>query len=118
MTALAAFCGVTVAFLVLRDLFLPDTRDVEVWFGFELRGMPALLTAPLHWAIFAAGAWGFGMLGMDVPPRRATPYKSRSPCLERGEPNGQGWVIGLAQAAALAIPGFVLLRAHRAQQRR
>ncbi len=59
MTALAVFCAGTVAFLVVRDLFVPHVRDVEVWFGFELRGGAARLTAPLHWAIFAVGAWGF-----------------------------------------------------------
>ena len=50
MTALAAFCALTVLFLVPRDLFFAETRDVEVWFGFEVRGRAALLTAPLHWA--------------------------------------------------------------------
>ena len=59
MTALAVFCLLTVAFLVPRDLFSAETRDVELWLGFELRGRAAQLTAPLHWAIFAVGAWGF-----------------------------------------------------------
>ena len=57
-TALAVFCTGTVLFLVPRDLLLPEIRDVEVWFGFELHGPAALLTAPLHWAVFAVGAWG------------------------------------------------------------
>ncbi len=55
----AAFCAGTVVFLVLRDLFLPQVRDVEVWLGFELRGWAARATAPLHWGVFALGAWGF-----------------------------------------------------------
>src|SRR6266478_5710945 len=59
MTALAVSCLVSVAFLVPRDLFLARTRDVEVWFGFELHGAAAWLTAPIHWGIFLAGAWGF-----------------------------------------------------------
>lgn len=58
-TALAAFCAATVVFLAARDLLLPDVRDTEVWLGFELHGRAARLTAPLHWAIFALGAWGF-----------------------------------------------------------
>ena len=47
------------AFLVYRDLTLPDVRDTEVWFGVALRGRAARLTAPLHWALLAAGAWAW-----------------------------------------------------------
>jgi hypothetical protein len=59
MTALALFCAATIVFLVPRDLFFSDARYVEVWFGFELHGAAALVTAPVHWAIFALGAYGF-----------------------------------------------------------
>ena len=59
VTALAVFCLVSVLILVARDLFHPSSRDVEVWFGFELHGTAARLTAPLHWIIFLVGAWGF-----------------------------------------------------------
>ena len=55
----ALFCAATVPFLIWRDLFLPEVRDVEVWFGFELRGAAAIATAPLHWAIFVVGAWAY-----------------------------------------------------------
>ena len=58
MTGMALFCLATVAFLVPRDLWVAETRDVEVWLGFELHGRAALWTAPLHWLIFAIGAWG------------------------------------------------------------
>ncbi len=54
---MAAFCVLSLVFLVYRDLAIPEVRDTEVWLGFELHGAAALLTAPLHWAIFAAGAW-------------------------------------------------------------
>ena len=57
MTGLALFCAVTVVFLAVRDLFVPHARDVEVWFGVELHGAAARWSAPLHWAIFAIGAW-------------------------------------------------------------
>ena len=56
---LAAFCLATVCFLVYRDVMVPSARATEVWFGFELTGTPALATAPLHWALFAGGAWAF-----------------------------------------------------------
>lgn len=42
------------------DFFVkPAARDAEAWFGFLLHGGWAKLTEPLHWAIYAAGAYGF-----------------------------------------------------------
>ena len=57
--AMALLCAFTVAFLASRDLFLPEVRDREIWFGFEIRGAAALWTAPLHWALFGAAGWAF-----------------------------------------------------------
>jgi hypothetical protein len=116
MTALAGFCLLTILFLVPRDLFFPETRDVEVWLGFEVRGRAARLTAPLHWAIFAIGAWGFW---------RARPWITTAAALyafyialshlvwSEASPHGHGWRIGLLQAALFSIPGLLLLRARR-----
>ncbi len=59
MTGLAGCCAATVVFLAARDLFVPRVRDVEVWLGFEVHGAAARWSAPLHWAIFAFGAWAF-----------------------------------------------------------
>ena len=121
MTALAAFCALTVAFLVPRDLFVPHTRDVEVWFGFELRGAAARLSAPLHWAIFAAGAWGFWRARPWVVPAAAGYAFYVALChlvWSEASPNGNGWRVGLAQAAALSVPGWLLLRAWRRRDTR
>lgn len=42
------------------DLFIkPVAEDQEVWFGFMLTGWWAKATAPLHWLIYAALAFGF-----------------------------------------------------------
>lgn len=42
------------------DLFIkPVARDEEVWFGIMLRGWAAKATAPIHWAIYLAAAYGF-----------------------------------------------------------
>jgi hypothetical protein len=73
MTALAVFCAATVPFLMWRDLFVPHVRDVEVWGGFELRGAAAHYTAPLHWLVFAVGAWGFWR-AWPWMPRAAVAY--------------------------------------------
>jgi hypothetical protein len=117
MTALAVFCALTVAFLVPRDLFFAETRDVEVWLGFELRGAAALLTAPLHWAVFAAGAFGFWRARPWATPAAALYcfYIALSHLIwSEVSANGQGWPMGLAQAAAFSLPGVLLWRARLA----
>jgi hypothetical protein len=116
MTGLAVFCVVTVMFLVPRDLFLADTRDVEVWFGFEVRGVAALLTAPLHWAIFGVGAWAFWYQRPWVVPSAAgyAFYIALSHLIwSEASPHGYGWPSGLASALVISIPGILLLRARR-----
>ena len=116
MTALAIFCLVTVAFLVPRDLFVAGARDVEVWFGFELHGTAARLTAPLHWAIFAVGAYGFWFQRRWIVPAAAgyAFYIAASHLVwSEASPHGHGWLAGLAQALLLSIPGVLLLRARR-----
>jgi hypothetical protein len=119
MTAAALFCVVTIAFLVPRDLFVSDARHVEVWFGFELHGMAALLTAPLHWAIFLVGAYGFWFQRAWIL-RAAAAYSFYIALSHlvwsEVSPNGHGWVAGLAQALVLSIPGVMLLRAGRATE--
>lgn len=116
MTALAVFCFATVLFLVPRDLFFAATRDVEVWFGFEVRGMAALLTAPLHWAIFALGGWGAWRCRPWVLPWASgyVFYVALSHLIwSEASPNGNGWPIGLVQASVISIPGVLLLLARR-----
>jgi hypothetical protein len=118
MTALAGFCALTVLFLVPRDLFFPETRDVEVWFGFELHGLAARLTAPLHWAVFALGSWGFWTARAWITPAAAgyVFYVALSHLIwSEASPHGHGWPAGLAQAALIAVPGLLLLRAGRSR---
>jgi len=116
MTALSVFCAGTVVFLVPRDLFLPETRDVEVWFGFELRGTAALWTAPIHWAIFALGAWGFwrNRPWILLCASAYVSYVALSHVIwSEVSPNGNGWPIGLLQAAIISVPAILLARASR-----
>ena len=120
MTVLAVFCVATVLFLVPRDLLFAETRDVEVWLGFEVRGPAAWLTAPLHWAIFAVGAWGFWQSRPWILPCSAAYafYVALSHLVwSEASPSGNGWPIGLLQACVLSIPGVLLLRAHRLARR-
>jgi hypothetical protein len=118
MTGLAVSCLATVAFLVPRDLFFAETREVEVWLGFELRGAAAALTAPLHWAIFLAGAWGFWRERPWILPAAAgyVFYVAASHLVwSEASPNGRGWPMGLLQAAVISVPAVLLLRAHRSR---
>lgn len=120
MTALAVFCLATVLFLVPRDLFFAETRDVEVWLGFEVRGTAALLTAPIHWAIFALGAWGAWHSRSWVLTWAAgyVFYVALSHIIwSEASPNGSGWPMGLLQALAISILGVLLLRARRSPRR-
>jgi len=120
MTALAVFCFATVVVLVLGDLFVDRRRAVEIWFGFELRGMAALLTAPLHWLVFLAGAWGFWFQRPWILPAAAAYafYVALSHLVwSEVSPQGRGWPVGLLQALALSIPGVLLLRARRLRRR-
>ena len=120
MTALAVFCVASLAFLIPRDLFVARTRDVEVWLGFELHGTAARITAPLHWAIFLAGAYGFWFQRRWILPAAAAYafYIAVSHLVwSEVSPNGHGWLAGLAQALALSIPGVLLLRAARVAPR-
>ena len=60
MNALLGFCAYMTFVYMPFDFFLkPVGSDVEVWFGVMLRGFAAKATEPLHWAIYAAGAYGF-----------------------------------------------------------
>ncbi len=60
MNALLLFCAYMTTVYLPFDLFWkPVAEDQEVWFGFMLTGWAAKTTEPLHWAIYAAGTWGF-----------------------------------------------------------
>jgi short-subunit dehydrogenase len=60
MNVLMLFCAYMAIVYMPWDIFVkPVARDAEAWFGFLLHGWWAKLTEPLHWAIYAAGAYGF-----------------------------------------------------------
>jgi short-subunit dehydrogenase len=60
MNALMLFSAIMAFAYVPWDFFAkPVALDEEVWFGIRLHGWSAKLTEPLHFAIYAAGAYGF-----------------------------------------------------------
>jgi hypothetical protein len=114
MTVLAALCLIMLLINLPRDLFFSETREVEVWLGFEIRGWLALLTAPIHWAIFGVGAWAFWTRRSWVVSWAAAYlfYVALSHLVwSEASPDGRGWPIGIAQAMAISALGFLLLRA-------
>jgi hypothetical protein len=120
MTALALLCAATVVVSLVRDLFLPASREVEVWFGLEAHGWLAYLTAPLHWAIFAFGAWAFWTNQQWIVPWAAVYlfYAAFSHLVwSEASAHGRGWMIGLVQALLISSGGWVLLRLHNTEPR-
>ena len=121
MTVLAAFCVATALFLAYRDLFVPEVADVEVWFGVEVHGAAARWSAPIHWSIFAVGAWGFWR-GFRATLAWASAYAfyiALGHLVWNGSsPHGGGWPMGLLQGALLSLPGFGLLWAYEASRER
>lgn len=119
-TTLAGFCAATVLFLVVRDLFVPEVRNTEVWFGLELRGVLAWVTAPLHWLVFAVGAWGYWFLRPWIWPWASVYafYVAVSHLVWNvTSPAGGGWTDGLWQLAAFSVPAVLLLGARPRQVR-
>ncbi len=113
MTALAGLCALTVVVSIVRDVFLPANRWMEIWFGFEITGWPALLTAPIHWAIFATGAYGFWNRRPWAAPS-ATLYLFYAAFAHvvwsEVSPHGRGIAIGLVQAVAISTVGLLIAR--------
>jgi hypothetical protein len=89
-------------------------RTVEVWFGYELNGRLAIATAPLHYAIFAAGAFGFWHCRPWVWPWAAVYafYVAVSHLVwNLTSESGQGLEAGMLQLLLFSIPGVALLLA-------
>ena len=114
MNALMVFCAYMALIYMPFDLFWkPVEEDVEVWFGIMLRGWAAKMTEPLHWAIYAAGGWGFYRMRSWMWPWAAL-YVAQiavgmlvwSVVAERG----WGIAAGLAAAVPFSILAAVLWR--------
>jgi len=112
MKVAAVLCAATVVVSVSRDLFVPASRGVEVWLGLEVTGWAAVLTAPIHWAMFAIAAWTFWTGRTWILPWAASYlfYVAFSHLVwSEASPHGRGWPIGLAQGAVIAGIGYFVL---------
>lgn len=88
-------------------LLRPVHGAEDVWFGIVFRGVAAKLTEPLHWAVYAAGAYGFWRMRTWMWPWAAL-YTAQVAfamfvwhIAYRGGLGG--WFMGLVTAAVFAL---------------
>ena len=114
MNVLWAFCLYMTFIYLPFDIFIKHVEgDEEVWFGFVLHGWAAKLTAPLHWLIYGAGAWGFWKMSRWMWPWAAVYVAQVSIAMlvwNLTDPRG-GVAAGLISAAVVAVPTVALWRA-------
>lgn len=113
MNLMFALCLYMAFVRVPIDLvFTPVERDQEVGFGIVLRGIWAKATEPLHWAVYAAGAWGFWKLRPWMWPWAAV-YAAQiamgTIIWNYHDPRGNAG-IGAMLGAAFLIPTIALWR--------
>ena len=100
------------------DLFLkPVADDKEVWLGFTLHGWWAKATGPLHWLIYAAGAYGFWQMKRWMWPWAAIYVGQVAVGMFLWnviDPGGAGWTAGAIAGAVFLVPTVALLRSRSA----
>jgi hypothetical protein len=99
------------------DFFLkPMAQDREVWFGVTLAGVWAKATEPLHWIIYALGAWGFGGMRRWMWPWAAA-YSAQVAIgmlvWNLLDARGRGGLAGAITALIFMVPTVALWRAKR-----
>ena len=112
MNVLWGFCLYMTFIYLPYDLFFkPVAEDEEVWFGFVLHGWAAKLTAPLHWLIYAAGAYGFWKMARWMWPWAALYMAQVAIAMlvwNLIDERGGGWTAGLVSAAVVLLPTVAL----------
>ena len=112
MNLLWGFCLYMTFIYLPFDLFVkPVAEDEEVWFGFVLYGWAAKLTAPLHWLIYGAGAYGFWKMSRWMWPWAAVYVGQVAIAMLVWNvvyPNGGGIWVGVASGAVMLVPCIAL----------
>ena len=115
MNVLFAFCLYMTFIYVPFDFFWKSVAtDEEVWFGFLLHGWAAKLTEPLHWAIYAAGAYGFWKMRSWMWPWAAVYAAQVSLGMlvwNLRDARGRGIVGGVVAAVVFLVPTVALWNA-------
>lgn len=106
------FClYMTFIYMPFDIFFKPVAEDVEVWFGFSLTGWWAKATAPIHWLIYGAGAWGFWKMSRWMHPLAALYVAQIAIAMlvwNLISPHGGGWGPGLIAFAIMLVPTVAL----------
>jgi hypothetical protein len=115
MNLIMGFClYMTFIYMPFDIFYKPVVEDEEVWFGVTLHGWPAKLTAPLHWLIYGAGAYGFWHMKAWMWPWAAV-YTAQVVIAmfvwNLLDPRGGGVISGAIAAAVFAVPMIALWRA-------
>jgi hypothetical protein len=115
MNLIMLFClYMTFIYMPFDIFYKPVAEDEEVWFGITLHGWPAKLTAPLHWLIYGAGAYGFWHMRSWMWPWAAVYCAQVVVAMlvwNLIDPRGGGIVSGLVAGAVFLVPTVALARA-------
>ena len=115
MNLIMLFClYMTFIYMPFDIFYKPVAEDEEVWFGFTLHGWPAKLTAPLHWLIYGAGAYGFWHMKSWMWPWAAVYCAQVVVAMlvwNLIDPRCGGIISGLVAAAVFLVPTLALARA-------
>ena len=109
------FClYMTFVYMPYDVLFKPVAQDQEAWFGIVLHGWAAKLTAPLHWGIYAAGAWGFWKMSAWMWPWAALYAGQVAISMAVWnviDPRGAGALMAAVAGGLFLVPAVALWRA-------
>ncbi|NQZ96312.1 MAG: SDR family NAD(P)-dependent oxidoreductase [Myxococcales bacterium] len=119
------FCAYMAFVYVPWDFFAkPAAHDAEVWFGIMLTGGWAKLTEPLHWLVYAAGAYGFRRMRGWMWPW-ASLYTVQIALgmwvwsgIYASSGAVSGWILGLIPGLLFLVPSVALWRARPLFQER
>lgn len=109
MNGLMIACALLAGVLIPIDLLhTPLARDEQVWFGYMLTGWGAKLGELAHWAVYAAGAYGFWHMRAWMWPWAAV-YAAQVTFAMAVWPLAyrSGWRAGLGAAAGLLFYGLL-----------
>lgn len=115
MNLMGLFCLYMACVYLPFDMFFkPLAEDREVWFGVALAGWWAKATEPIHWIIYALGAWGFwGMRRWMWPWAAVYSVQIAVGMLvwNLTDARGRGALAGAITAVVFMIPTIALWRA-------
>ncbi|MEE2636384.1 MAG: hypothetical protein VYE68_04035 [Acidobacteriota bacterium] len=112
MNVLLGFCLFMTFIYMPFDMFWkPVAADQEVWFGVLLEGWAAKLTEPIHWAIYAAGTYGFWRMSPSMWPWAAVYSLQVATSMLVWRVMHGSWLTASVTFAVFMLPTVALYRA-------